>query len=156
MLTELSLLTLFVGLMAIGAWLDLVSRRLPNWLCLLVFATGIGATWMHFGVQALPLHALHFAIAFAIGILLYWFGVIGGGDAKFYAAAAMWFSLSDGLRILLCVSLFGVLLLIVMVGWNTVRRNNPANKPKFWKQSVPYGVAIAFGASTIAILNSLA
>jgi prepilin peptidase CpaA len=128
-----------------GAWLDIVSRRLPNWLCLVTAMTGLVAAFIGNGIDAVLSHGLHAAIALAIGMILFRFGLIGGGDAKFYAACAAWFPLASGLYLLGTVSMVG---LVVVVGWFTYRQvtgaRTRANGDAF--AMVPYGLAIAIGA----------
>lgn len=135
------------GLAAIGAYLDIRFRRLPNWLCLVALVAGLGQSWWQGGSEALLSAGLHMIVALAVGMVLFRLAIVGGGDAKFYAAMAAWFPLGLGYFLLLAVSFSG---LLVLVGWMLVRRRltrlneqNRAN-PEFRK--VPFGVAIALGA----------
>jgi prepilin peptidase CpaA len=104
---------------AAACFLDVTKRIIPNWLCLLTLATGLGfAAWAG-GLGALGLHGLHASVALLIGMALFATGIVGGGDAKFYAAVAAWFAWADGLRLLLSVS---VAALAMFALWFTIRR----------------------------------
>lgn len=134
---------LLAALALTGAWLDWRDRRLPNWLCGAAIALGLGLVLVGQGWGPAWSHALHALIALAVGMALFAGGVIGGGDAKFYAALALWFPLGAGLRLLLLVSLAGLVLTLAMaaLAWRSGRRlrSGPGG------QTVPYGVAIAAG-----------
>lgn len=134
-----------------GAWLDVASRRLPNWLCLVTALAGLAAALAGNGAGALLSHALHAGIALVMGMILFRFGLIGGGDAKFYAACAAWFPLALGLYLLGVVSLIG---LVVVVGWFGYRlatgARTRADGDAF--AMVPYGLPIAVGAVALKAL----
>lgn len=140
-----------VGLAGIGcvaAWLDIRHRLLPHWLSGLALVAGLAAVLATSGGGAAGSALLHAAIALAGGFLLFAAGMIGGGDAKYYAAMAAWFPLRDGLFLLVSVTLCGLVVLVVWLGW---RRSRPRSRPAgpeaghpFAK--LPYGVAISLGA----------
>lgn len=132
-------------LAAAGAWLDWRYRLLPNWLCAIVLAAGLGLVLARGGAPDVIPHLIHAAVALLVGMALFAGGLIGGGDAKFYAALAAWFPLSDGFRLLLLVGLAGMVLTIGL--WATVWRRK-ADYPEDTGnvRTVPYGVAIGAGA----------
>ena len=134
-----------LALMAAGAWLDVMQRRLPNWLCLAVVIAGCVATTMLGGLSGLVSAAIHLAIALVAGMGLFRLGMIGGGDAKFYAATASWFGLAEALRLLMSVSILGRFpgMLILFNRLSGVMNREKA-QGDFAK--LPYGVAIAAGA----------
>ncbi len=140
-------LCLVIG--AVGAIWDIGWRRLPNLLCLALAVAGLVAVAVTGGVSALPSSLAHAAIALVIGMILFRFGVIGGGDAKFYAAAACSLPLAYALPLLGWTSVSGLALLLVMMATRLAMRK-PAT-PKGW--SVPYGVAI-FGGLATTILTA--
>lgn len=138
---------LLAGIGLTGAWLDLRTRRLPNWLCGLGFVAGIAFALATGGWTMAGAALLHALLALVVGAGLFALGGIGGGDAKFYAALAAWFPLKAGLQLLVCVSLTGLLLLIV---WVLIRQRLMQAHSGLPKDSdfrkLPYGVAIAGGA----------
>lgn len=128
-----------------GGWLDLTSRRLPNWLCLVTLITGLGFVVAELGLASAAWALAHSAIALLVGMVLFRIEAIGAGDAKFYAACAAWFPLQEGLTLLASVSLSGLLLVIGWFGYRQFRRvRDDAEKGKFGM--VPYGLAVAAGA----------
>lgn len=136
-----------LALMAAGAWLDITQRRLPNGLCLAVAIAGCAATYMQAGGGGLISAAVHMIIALGVGMGLFGIGMIGGGDAKFYAATALWFGLAEAMRLLLAVSILGFALLAIFIIFKwamRVYRHQARAKGDFAK--LPYGVAIAAGA----------
>lgn len=126
------------------------TRRLPNWLALALLATGLGyalATADTLG--AAGLHAAHAAIALLVGMGLFALGVVGGGDAKFYAGMAAWFPLSRGTDLLIWVAVLGGVFAILWLVFRRIRpRNGDAADDVFTK--FPYGVAIAAGGMVTA------
>lgn len=134
-----------------AAWTDLRYRRLPNWLCALTLAAGLGIVLAQGGAQALPGHLLHAGLALVVGIALFAVRIIGGGDAKFYTAIAAWFALGQAMRLLLSVSLSG---LALFLAWFVFRRltRQPISRPgEADTGKFPYGIAIAAGAMITAL-----
>lgn len=143
-MTELVGPILLMVLAAIGSWLDVAYRRLPNWLCLATWISGIAVLALTSGSPVVWWGLAHSVIALVVGMVLFRMGWIGGGDAKFYAACAAWFPLQQGLTLLMTVSAAGLLL---VAGWIIMRRarsGTQAARGDFAK--VPYGLAIALGA----------
>lgn len=139
---------LLAGFAATGAWLDWHRRVLPNWLCLAALSTGLGLAatgQLETGLLGAVLHA---GIALLIGMALFAGGLIGGGDAKFYAALAAWFPLSGGFRLLMLVSLAGIVLTVAMWAFSLLRREvaGGARGLREMPRTIPFGVAIAAGA----------
>nr|WP_166180966.1 prepilin peptidase [Altererythrobacter segetis] len=130
----------------IAAAYDWKTRRIPNWLCMTTTVVGLAmariqGTWFDVGT-----HALHVTVALLAGMLFFRLRVVGGGDAKFYAAIAAWFGIADGAALLVDTSLAGLLLFLC---WVAVRRmmgipfriREPSAFDLF-----PYGIAISAGA----------
>jgi prepilin peptidase CpaA len=129
-----------------ACWLDWRDRRIPNWLCGVLALIGLGLAAGSGGGTAIAQHAIHAFAALVVGMVLFRFGVFGGGDAKFYAAVAAWFPLALWAKLLIHVSLAGLGLLTV---WFISRRImgkkiRPKDPTKY--DALPYGIAIAFGS----------
>jgi len=140
-------------LAVVGTWLDVAQRRLPNWLCLVTAAAGLLLTGLQSGVSEAGYGILHGILALAIGMLLFRLGWVGGGDAKFYPAIAIWFNISEAANLAFAIGLSGLVLVLGWFGWRQFWRNDkPTGARKFG--SVPYGVAIGVGAvaAKVAIL----
>ncbi|QIG55097.1 peptidase A24 [Altererythrobacter sp. BO-6] len=131
-------------LLVVGAIGDILKRRLPNWLSLALLVTGLAFAFANGGIEAIGWHGAHAAIALAVGMALFAGGIIGGGDAKFYAGAAAWFPLSDGLSLLLSVSLAGLAAIIIWFGSRRVFKPGAIDPDSLYAK-FPYGVAIAGG-----------
>lgn len=152
---QLSQLALIVAIAAIAGYLDVRSRRLPNWLCAAALVAGLGLAFVATGLQGMSFNLLHVLAALAVGMVLNALGVIGAGDAKFYASLAAWFPLQAAVSLIVSVASAG---LVLLVFWFTLRRlvarpvmgrdrdNGPFSK-------LPFGVAIGVGA---ALLQSAA
>lgn len=153
MLGNIFILGVFPVLLALAAGFDLVSYTIPNRLSL-----ALTLAFVAFGVViGLPLtqwgaHLAAFAIALVFGFGLFALRLIGGGDAKLFAATALWFGLSDllpyGLIAALCGGALALMLLSArrlpipaqLAGCRWVMRLHDENA------GIPYGVALAAGA----------
>jgi prepilin peptidase CpaA len=138
---------------AIASWSDVLYRRVPNWLSGLTALAGLAYGSVEGGLPALGSQALHMAIVLVAGMVLFRFGLFGGGDAKFYAAVAAWFSLAKAVFLLLSITSCGFVLLIVWFGYRRLRRlpiSRSSDGTDF--DSLPYGIAIGAGA-VLAMLS---
>lgn len=133
---------LFMALASFAAYRDARFRTIPNWLNLLIAVLGVAATWWLAGAEGILPSLAHFALALAIGLLVYALKMWGGGDAKFYAATAAWFSLGEFPRLIMAVSLAG---LVLLAGWIVIRRGWKPKDVGGGRAQLPYGVAIAAG-----------
>jgi prepilin peptidase CpaA len=145
--------TSLLALLALaGAGLDMASRRLPNWLCLVTALAGLAMAYAQGEIGALASPALHAALALIAGMVLFRFGWIGGGDAKFYAACAAWFPLASGLYLLGAVSLAGLVVITAWFGWRQLTRARTRGRGGAFSM-VPYGLAVAIGAVALKVLS---
>ena len=139
--------------MALAGSMDLVTMTIPNRISLfllasfLALAPFVGLTPEQFGI-----HLAAGAAMLGIGIFMFARGWIGGGDAKIFAAAALWFGFDHlGEFALLSAVAGGVLTLSLLIfrmvplprlaidqAW-IVRLHHP-------RTGVPYGIAMAAAA----------
>ncbi len=144
---------LFFSIMALAAFYDLTTYTIPNFLPLfLIGAFAAFALW-----QALPwsLLAAHAGTGFAmllIGWGMFALGLLGGGDAKLFAATSLWMGWHGLLNYLIMFSLCGGVLALSLLlfrrlpllerlarhGWIATLHDKA--------QGVPYGIALAAGA----------
>lgn len=124
-----------------GAVTDIRTRRLPNLLCAVLACAGLFALALHGGATAVVSALLHAAIALCIGLILFRFRIVGGGDAKFYAASACSIPLAGAPMLLVWTSISGFLLLLLMI----LKRFYLGKVLSLRDWNVPYGVAIAGG-----------
>jgi prepilin peptidase CpaA len=134
-----------------AAYSDLKQFRIPNMmpaLLLVLYATyvavaGAGAfSWWHIA---------HFAIALAAGMVLFALKWIGGGDAKLYAAAALWFPLQSGHWLIFLVGIAGAVLAVLFIITRRFTRGPDGRKRT--DRRIPYGFAIAVGAIACWLLQ---
>lgn len=139
---------------AVGSWSDAFHRRIPNWLCGVTALGGLAMGLLVGGLPGLGSQFLHMLVVLVAGMVLFRFGVFGGGDAKFYAAVAAWFVLAKAAFLLVCIALCGLALLIMWFAYRRLRRlpiSRKGGETPF--DSLPYGIAIGGGA-VLAMLDS--
>ena len=130
------------------ALVDLTTRRIPNLLNLVVLLVGAGFVIAMATPQTALMHLAHFALALIAAMILFRFNMWGGGDAKFYAAVALWFPLVQAPMLALYTALAGVVLVVAF-------SLTPSKKKRRERLAMlPYGVAIAAGAIGLAVLSA--
>lgn len=131
------------------AWSDIFARRLPNSATGLLAVAGLSAGFLLVGTGHFSSSLVHAALALVVGFGLFATGLIGSGDAKYYAAAATWFPLDDAAQLLGRISLAGF---VLAVGWLVWLRTRPAEAlPQGDAAKLPFGLAIALGAVSAAL-----
>lgn len=139
-------------LLLAAAATDIRQRRIPNIIPVLVVIIFI-VGWMAGFPFSGPwwAHGFHFAAALLVGMLLFYFGWFGGGDAKLYAACALWFSFSEAILLLFVTTISGAIIVVarmlIIFARSSVASSGPANglRQKSSSRSIPYGLAIAAG-----------
>ncbi len=138
-------------LMLTAAMSDLARYTIPNWISIaLIAAFALAAPLSGLGMAAIGQHIGIGVAALVVGFTLFQFRYVGGGDAKLFAAGALWFGL-DGIAIYaLAMGIAGGVLCFVIlvyramplpvasVGWLGALHDK--------SNGIPYGAAIAFGA----------
>ncbi|MGL5839173.1 MAG: A24 family peptidase [Sphingorhabdus sp.] len=144
MTEQLSLAAALAMLLA-AAWSDIRAFRIANYYpfaLILIFAAyalldvAPGVPWWHLA---------HFAIALAVGMLVFGIKWIGGGDAKLYAAIAIWFPLATGPLLLLCITISGAVVALFYIAMRKFGVGPNADLARKDRR-IPYGVALAVGA----------
>ncbi|MES1198988.1 MAG: prepilin peptidase [Pseudomonadota bacterium] len=152
-------LVLFAAFLLFGAFSDIASMTIPNWLSIAmaaafpVCAVALGMPWNIIGLH----------LAFGIGVLvitfvLFQFNVMGGGDAKLIAAAAVWTGVGAfwpfAVWTMIAGGLLALALLIARKGLKPSEAR-PAFVNRLLKPQggIPYGVAIMTGG--LAVLSAL-
>ena len=134
-------MAILAALALTASWIDITTRKIPNWLALISFATGLlFAGWLD-GIGALPSHLLNFGASLVVGFALYGFKFWGAGDGKLFAAMAAWFPIGDFISMVVLMSLVGLIAIFIFF---------LRHRGKLFKKdapSIPYGVAIGTGAA---------
>jgi len=145
----------FVFLVISAMIYDVSALRVPNWvplaLATLFFYHGATSeTW-----EVIALHALVGACVLAAGFSLFSAGVLGGGDAKFAAALALWTGPAYLGAFLLLTSLLGGIAALGLLGFRKLLVLHPAlesrpaiAKPAAWARAgkLPYALPLGLAA----------
>jgi prepilin peptidase CpaA len=147
-----SLLFVFPFAMAFAAATDILTMTIPNRLTIgLALAFFVLAPIAGLGWQDILSHMSAGAALLLVGILLFSFGWLGGGDAKLLAATSLWLGFDHLLMFLTYTAAFGGALALAILAY----RGAPAGALPLpgWAarlhtkgEGMPYGVAIAAGA----------
>ncbi|MFN3620935.1 prepilin peptidase [Sphingorhabdus sp.] len=133
---------IWISTLIIAAVSDLRAYRIPNILPgILILLFGV----MQFvdSSAEIPWENLaHFGATLIVGMFLFSRGWIGGGDAKLYAATALWFAANGAAALLFFTTIAGALLALsfIVARLTGLRKNIPKEDRR-----IPYGVAIAAG-----------
>lgn len=150
-MVDLLALTAFAGLLIYAAYSDIARLTIPNWVSMALTALFVAAAL----VVGMPLAeiGLHLAFGAAMlvgGFLLFQGAIIGGGDAKLLAAAAVWTGFAAFAPFLFWTAAAGgVVALSLLAARRFIKQTetNPAfvNRLLERQSGVPYGVAIMTG-----------
>ncbi|WP_308238072.1 prepilin peptidase [Phenylobacterium sp. J367] len=111
-----ALVLVFPALVIVGALRDATSYTIPNWISLALVGTFPLAA-LAMGLP-LPAIGLHLGIGFAAlvaGMAMFALRWIGGGDAKLFAAAALWLGLPASINFLLVTCIAGGALAVMLL-----------------------------------------
>jgi prepilin peptidase CpaA len=161
---------LVLGACAIAVLTDLRSRRIPN---ALTAALALAALVLHAtqGVASFAVACATLIGVLLIGFVAFSFGWLGGGDVKLLAAGAAALGLPDAVPFLIYTAVGGGLLaLAVAIAMGRLKSVLASVtlllRPFAYKGTVavapaksitlPYAVAIAFGAVAVALSHSAA
>ncbi len=97
------LLVLFplFAMLSVGTWIDLRTRRIPNWLTLSVLLTGLLQTSLPLPTSTLAGALLGVLAGFALNLPFWLLKIRGGGDLKLFAALGAWFGPYNTLSVFL-------------------------------------------------------
>lgn len=149
-----ALLVVFPALIVLGALRDVTSYTIPNWISgFLILAFFPAALALELPLTAIGLHIGIFAAALAVGVGMFALNWIGGGDAKLFAAAALWFGWPAVFPFLIYTAYAGGAFTLVLLSLRSpLLRPYVLSGPRWFErlasqgEPIPYGVAIAAGA----------
>ncbi|HEX4124467.1 MAG TPA: A24 family peptidase [Tepidisphaeraceae bacterium] len=107
-----------LGLLLVAAGIDLRSRRIPNWLVLIVIVSGLALSFTPYRVVS-PGYALLGACAgFGLTAGLYFLKALCGGDVKLLFAVGMWTGPLGVLFIFCVAGIAGMIIVLVHAAWD--------------------------------------
>jgi prepilin peptidase CpaA len=138
-------------IVTIAAIYDAATLTIPNWISLaLVGLFPVVAICSGLDFTAVGVHLSIGFAALIVGMILFALNLIGGGDAKFFAAVALFVGLSDLASYVVIVVFAGSILALLLLA---ARRLNLLGVSMDWLLTrtrggavIPYGIAIAVGA----------
>jgi prepilin peptidase CpaA len=143
----------FAALTITAALRDVTTMTIPNWISLALLAAFVPAALM---VQMpLPLVGMSlaaFAVCLAAGIAMFALRWIGGGDAKLFAACALWLGWGGLTPFIVYTGIAGGVLTLAILAGRHAAEVYAVQAPGWVGRlltkggDVPYGVAIAAGA----------
>jgi prepilin peptidase CpaA len=146
----LPILILVLGGLLVSAGIqDARTREIANWKTAAV-ALLAPLWWYANGLDPWPEMALQIGVAlgvFALFLLAFHFGMMGGGDVKLIVALSLWLPFPAFLSMLMVMSIVGGLVTLVMMIEHRAKKN-------VGQIEVPYGVAIAI-AGLLALREPL-
>ncbi|MEM8877315.1 MAG: prepilin peptidase [Pseudomonadota bacterium] len=142
--------------MMMAAILDFLTLRIPNkfvsfflaMFCLVALLSEL----------SLPELGMHFAaggLCLLIGFLLFVPGWIGGGDAKFFAVAALWVGWDQLYAFAALSTVLGGLMALILVLYRAfplpvfLMRVDPLDRLHQSETGIPYGVAMAIAGLVV-------
>jgi prepilin peptidase CpaA len=159
----LQILVLIVGvcIFAVVAYGDIRTRRIPNELVVAILALAAFRIALA-GDPSAALYTLAASAAlFAATFLLFWRGLLGGGDVKLLVATGFLIGYHDLFQFLFVMSICGALVALAVVAHNrrggaaaaaALEHQEPPEPPA--RLTVPYGVAIAAAGMVTLLVQS--
>jgi prepilin peptidase CpaA len=152
-LVQAALAAPFPALVILAACKDITSYTIPNWISL-ALAAAFAPAALAMGLP-LPAIGLHFGVgaaALAMGMAMFALSWIGGGDAKLFAAAALWLGWPAGASYGVFTAMAGGTLAMGLLSLRSSWLRPYVIAGPAWMtrlaepdEAVPYGLAIAAG-----------
>lgn len=153
-------------LVAVAAWFDLKSRRIPNWLVLVGLVASLALQIVFSGIDGFKAWGLGLLVGFGLFLPLYILRAMGAGDVKLMAMVGAFLGPVSGLGAVLTTLLIGGALAVAVALWSGILKDTLTNirfvltaalfkalsggemqleRPPTSTGNLPYAVAIAVG-----------
>ena len=156
MVLELAVLCVFPWAMAFAGAMDLFTMTIPNRIsAVMVAGFFLLAPFTGLGLDGFLGHLGAGAAMLAVGVFMFAMGWLGGGDAKLFAAGALWVGLDHLFEFAFYITFAGGILTMAVLVFRrglphpwllrqpwAIRLHDPAS-------GVPYGIAIAAAALAV-------
>jgi prepilin peptidase CpaA len=134
-----------IALFILAAYSDVKSFRIPNFLVAAVALLGV-TRLIAVGDPSAAIHTIGASVTIlAVGFVLFWQGLVGGGDAKLMTATALLVGYHNLFSFLVVMGICGALIALAAL----VIHRFPKTR-----LVVPYGVAIATAGSVTLFFQS--
>ena len=147
---EFLIFSVFPAAMVLAACCDFFSMTISNKLTAgFAAAFVVVAIWCGFDLNTILMHLSAGLAMLALGFILFACGWIGGGDAKFVAATAVWLGWTPLFEYALLASVLGGLLTFALVSFRgcplpeLLESETWALRLHGAKQGIPYGIALS-------------
>jgi prepilin peptidase CpaA len=153
--------TCFTFALIVASVWDIRSRRIPNWLVLVLAVTGVCFTGaVQSPSSGVPRALLGLLIGFGLWIPFYSLRMLGAGDVKLFAAASCWLAPSQVFGAAVVSALAGGILSVIGLvlahglGLTMLRVAHGLRDPKVLttplavpvgRKTLPYGLAMTVG-----------
>lgn len=151
----------FGALILAACFKDITTFTIPNWIPVSIFCLFIIAVFfseLHF--SEIMAHVITGLVVLLITAALFFSGFFGGGDAKLFAALALWFGWPHILLLTIYTVFLGGFLAVFLLLFRYLARKKLFTVPKSLESLLkdggpaPYGVAIG-GAAILLIPLSI-
>jgi prepilin peptidase CpaA len=126
---------------------DLARRQISNWICLAALAAGFAWQIGQGGWMGAAYALAGSAAGFAVFLIFYLLGGMGGGDVKLMAGFGALLGASGVMWAALLIAAVGGIMAMGVIAWKQVWRmfGGTIEAKKGEKESIPYAPAIALG-----------
>jgi prepilin peptidase CpaA len=129
---------------------DLARRHIANWIPAAALAGGFGWQIGRGGWQGALTALAGTAAGFAVFLIFYLLGGMGGGDVKLMAGFGALLGAGRLLEAALWTAGIGGIMALAVLGWRALRRSAPSTETLSAEErereaSIPYAPAIALG-----------
>lgn len=148
---ELLALTAFAALLLYAAGSDVARLTIPNWVSLALAGAFLAAALaLGMPLGEIGVHLLFGLAVLAVGFFLFQANIIGGGDAKLLAAAAMWTGFNAFMPLMFWTAVAGGVMALSMLAARRLVKQAETHPPFVnrlleARGGIPYGVAIMAG-----------
>ncbi len=146
---EFGIMMILPAALAFAGAMDLLTMTIPNRISIALLAGFcLAAPLAGLSLQEFGLHLAAGALILGVGIILFSFGLFGGGDAKLMAAASVWIGFEHLLTFFVDIALLGGVLAVIILLYRRLPVAIFPTQQWAWRLhsadvGMPYGLAIA-------------
>jgi prepilin peptidase CpaA len=158
MALQLTVLLLGIGIFAVVAYGDIRTRRIPNEMIVAILALAAFRIAIDGDARAGLFTLAAAAALFVATFLLFWRGLLGGGDVKLIGATALLIGYHNFFEFLFVMSVSGALVAVAVLARDRLGPRRATTPPLEEQEAkarltVPYGVAIAAAGIVVLLVQ---